>query len=176
VIGCGINLLMPDELEAQIGRKWPRAVAGADGPQPADGRPAQPPGRRAGRIRRHRLRAVRERWNALHAWQGKDVVLLDDGAVLQQGRAAGVDAIGRLLLDTGRPGRNPVRRRLAAPLWSTNMILLIDAGNTRVKWALVAPAHGALGLDRARRRPTPTRRNWNWPGAKPPTRMVSAAS
>ena len=41
-----------------------------------------------------------ERWNLLHAWQGQEVVILDNGKVLQQGRAAGVDAIGRLLLDT----------------------------------------------------------------------------
>ena len=41
-----------------------------------------------------------ERWNHLHAWHGQDVVILDQGKVLQQGRAAGVDAIGRLMLDT----------------------------------------------------------------------------
>ena len=31
---------------------------------------------------------------------GQDVVILDAGQVLQQGHAAGVDAIGRLMLDT----------------------------------------------------------------------------
>ena len=41
-----------------------------------------------------------ERWNALHAWHDREVVLLDDGQVRQQGRAVGVDAIGRLLLAT----------------------------------------------------------------------------
>jgi hypothetical protein len=58
------------------------------------------------------------------------------------------------------------------------MILLIDAGNTRVKWALVAPATARSWASGSRTAPppTPTRRNWNWPGAKPPTRMVSAAS
>jgi BirA family biotin operon repressor/biotin-[acetyl-CoA-carboxylase] ligase len=101
VIGCGINLLMPDELEAAIGRE----VASAPWLAQMDRNQLM-----AALL--SRLAAVleefddtgfapfAERWNALHAWQGKDVVLLDDGAVVQQGRAAGVDAIGRLLLDT----------------------------------------------------------------------------
>jgi BirA family biotin operon repressor/biotin-[acetyl-CoA-carboxylase] ligase len=101
VIGIGINLIMPDELEAEIGRE----VASAPWLAQMDRNQLM-----AALL--SRLAAVlaefddtgfapfTERWNALHAWQGKDVVLLDNGAVLQQGRAAGVDAIGRLLLDT----------------------------------------------------------------------------
>jgi BirA family biotin operon repressor/biotin-[acetyl-CoA-carboxylase] ligase len=101
VIGCGINLLMPDELEAQIGRE----VASAPWLAQMDRNQLM-----AALL--SRLAAVLaefddtgfapfvDRWNALHAWQNKDVVLLDNGAVLQQGRAAGVDDIGRLLLDT----------------------------------------------------------------------------
>ncbi|USX26253.1 biotin--[acetyl-CoA-carboxylase] ligase [Oxalobacteraceae bacterium OTU3CINTB1] len=101
VIGVGINLLMPDELEEQIGR----AVAAAPW---------------LAKMERSELMAAllsrlaavlaefddtgfapfAERWNLLHAWQGQDVVILDHGQVLQQGRAAGVDAIGRLMLDT----------------------------------------------------------------------------
>jgi BirA family biotin operon repressor/biotin-[acetyl-CoA-carboxylase] ligase len=103
VIGVGINLIMPDELEAAIGRE----VAAAPW---------------LARMDRNQLMAAllsrlaavlaefddtgfalfAERWNALHAWQGREVVLLDDGRVLQQGRAAGVDAIGRLMLDTAQ--------------------------------------------------------------------------
>jgi len=101
VIGCGLNLLMPDELEAQIGRE----VASAPWLAQMDRNQLM-----AALL--SRLAAVlaefddtgfapfTERWNALHAWHGKDVILLDNGAVMQQGRAAGVDAIGRLLLDT----------------------------------------------------------------------------
>jgi BirA family biotin operon repressor/biotin-[acetyl-CoA-carboxylase] ligase len=101
VIGAGINLLMPDELEAAIGRE----VAAAPWLAQMDRNQLM-----AALL--SRLAAVLaefddtgftpfvERWNALHAWQGQDVVLLDQGAVVQQGRAAGVDAIGRLLLDT----------------------------------------------------------------------------
>jgi BirA family biotin operon repressor/biotin-[acetyl-CoA-carboxylase] ligase len=40
------------------------------------------------------------RWNLRHAWQGETVVVLDNGVVLHEGRAAGVDETGRLLLDT----------------------------------------------------------------------------
>jgi BirA family biotin operon repressor/biotin-[acetyl-CoA-carboxylase] ligase len=101
VIGCGLNLLMPDELEAQIGRE----VASAPWLAQMDRNQLM-----AALL--SRLAAVlaefddtgfapfAERWNALHAWHGKEVVLLDNGAVVQQGRAAGVDHIGRLLLDT----------------------------------------------------------------------------
>jgi BirA family biotin operon repressor/biotin-[acetyl-CoA-carboxylase] ligase len=105
VIGVGINLLMPDELEEQIGR----AVAAAPWLAKMDRNELM-----AALL--SRLAAVlaefddtgfapfAERWNLLHAWQGQDVVILDHGQVLQQGRAAGVDAIGRLMLDT-RHGR-----------------------------------------------------------------------
>ena len=101
VIGTGINLLMPDALEQQIGR----SVATAPWLAQMDRNALV-----AALL--NRLAAVlaefddtgfapfAERWNALHAWQGREVVLLDDGQVLQQGRAVGVDAIGRLLLDT----------------------------------------------------------------------------
>lgn len=40
------------------------------------------------------------RWNSWHAWDGEPVVILDRGQVLHEGRAAGVDRDGRLLLDT----------------------------------------------------------------------------
>ena len=102
VIGAGINLVMPDQLEAQIGRE----VAAA--PWLAQMERSQ---LMAALL--SRLAAVlaefddtgfapfAERWNALHAWRGQDVSIVDDGQVLQQGRAAGVDAIGRLMLDTG---------------------------------------------------------------------------
>ncbi len=101
VIGCGLNLLMPDELEAQIGRE----VASAPWLAQMDRNQLM-----AALL--SRLAAVltefddtgfapfAERWNTLHAWHGKEVVLLDNDAVVQQGRAAGVDDIGRLLLDT----------------------------------------------------------------------------
>lgn len=101
VIGTGINLLMPDALEQQIGR----SVAAAPWLAQMDRNALV-----AALL--SRLAAVlsefddtgfapfAERWNALHAWHDREVVLLDDGQVRQQGRAVGIDAIGRLLLAT----------------------------------------------------------------------------
>ena len=44
------------------------------------------------------------RWNALHAHAGQRVDILDQGRILHSGVALGIDAGGRLLLDTGVPG------------------------------------------------------------------------
>jgi BirA family biotin operon repressor/biotin-[acetyl-CoA-carboxylase] ligase len=40
------------------------------------------------------------RWNQFHAHAGQAVAIIDHGQVLHQGRAIGIDAMGRLLLDT----------------------------------------------------------------------------
>jgi BirA family biotin operon repressor/biotin-[acetyl-CoA-carboxylase] ligase len=101
VIGCGLNLVMPDEIEAAIGR----SVSAAPWLARMD---------RNELVARllTRLAAVLaefddtgfapfcERWNALQAWRGEQVNILDNGNVVQQGRAAGVDEHGRLLLDS----------------------------------------------------------------------------
>ena len=102
VIGIGINLIMPDQMEAQIGRE----VASAPWLAQMDRNVllAQLLSRLAAILDEFDdtgFAPFTERWNALHAWQGREVCILDDGAILQQGRAAGVDAIGRLLLDSG---------------------------------------------------------------------------
>lgn len=101
VIGIGLNLLMPDELEAQLGRSiaslpW---LARMDRNELLaallDGL--------AGALRefeRAGFGAFAARWNLRHAWQGETVVILDRGSVLHEGAAAGVDDSGRLLLDT----------------------------------------------------------------------------
>jgi BirA family biotin operon repressor/biotin-[acetyl-CoA-carboxylase] ligase len=101
VIGIGLNLLMPDELEAQIGRSvaslpW---LARMDRNELLaallDGL--------AGALRefeRAGFAAFAARWNLRHAWHGETVTVLDGGAVLHEGSAAGVDDAGRLLLDT----------------------------------------------------------------------------
>ena len=101
VIGIGLNLTVPDRLEAQIGHQV------ADAPWLA-------------RMDRSRLlaallnalaealtqfeeggfKAFMPRWNALHAHAGQMVLILDHGRVLQQGRAVGADEGGCLLLDT----------------------------------------------------------------------------
>ncbi|THC39766.1 biotin--[acetyl-CoA-carboxylase] ligase [Massilia sp. Mn16-1_5] len=101
VIGIGLNLLMPDELEARIGRSvaslpW---LARMD----RDSLMAALLDGLAGALRefeRAGFAAFAARWNLRHAWQGETVRVLDRGSVLHEGSAAGVDDAGRLLLDT----------------------------------------------------------------------------
>jgi BirA family biotin operon repressor/biotin-[acetyl-CoA-carboxylase] ligase len=101
VIGIGLNLIMPDELEAQIGRSvaslpW---LARMD----RDALLAALLDGLASALRefeRAGFAAFSARWNLRHAWQGEIVTVLDGGAVLHEGSAAGVDDAGRLLLDT----------------------------------------------------------------------------
>ncbi|MEN3275584.1 MAG: BirA family transcriptional regulator [Massilia sp.] len=105
VIGIGLNLLMPDELEAQIGR--PVASLPWLARMERDSLLAALLDGLAGCLRefeRAGFAAFAARWNLRHAWAGEAVTLLDAGAVLQEGVAAGVDDAGRLLLDT-RDGR-----------------------------------------------------------------------
>jgi BirA family biotin operon repressor/biotin-[acetyl-CoA-carboxylase] ligase len=46
------------------------------------------------------LSAFTPRWNALHAYGGQPVAILDNGRRLHEGNAVGVDSSGRFLLDT----------------------------------------------------------------------------
>jgi BirA family biotin operon repressor/biotin-[acetyl-CoA-carboxylase] ligase len=101
VIGIGLNLLMPDEMEAQLGR----SAAGMPWLARMDRDALMAPllDGLADCLREFTARgfaAFSARWNLRHAWQGETVVLLDGGVVRHEGRAAGVDDSGRLLLDT----------------------------------------------------------------------------
>ena len=101
VIGIGLNLIMPDELEAQLGR----SAAGAPwlARMERDVLVAALLDALADALRlfaKQGFGAFSARWNLRHAWQGHTVVVLDNGQVLQEGLAAGVDDAGRLLLDT----------------------------------------------------------------------------
>lgn len=101
VIGIGLNLLMPDEMEARLGR----SAAGVPwlARMERDVLLAALLDGLAAALRTFAERgfaAFAARWNRHHGWQGETVVLLDDGVVRHEGRAAGVDDSGRLLLDT----------------------------------------------------------------------------
>jgi len=101
IVGIGVNLVMPDALEEKIGRSaaavpWLARMdrdelmaALLDGLADA-----------LSLFARDGFAAFAARWNVLHAWQGRPVVLLDRGEVQHEGLAAGVDDTGRLLLDT----------------------------------------------------------------------------
>jgi BirA family biotin operon repressor/biotin-[acetyl-CoA-carboxylase] ligase len=101
VIGIGLNLVMPDEMEAQIGR----TVAAVPWLARMDRDELM------AAVLDGLVAALREfghggfapfaaRWNLRHGWQGNTVRILDRGEVLHEGVAAGVDDTGRLLLDT----------------------------------------------------------------------------
>lgn len=101
VIGIGLNLLMEDQLEARIGR----AVATAPwlARMDRDALMAALTDALAAAMVEFDAAgfgAFRARWDALHAWRGRPVKIIDNGATLQHGLAAGVDHSGRLLLDT----------------------------------------------------------------------------
>jgi BirA family biotin operon repressor/biotin-[acetyl-CoA-carboxylase] ligase len=101
VIGIGLNLVLPDQLEAQIGREAASApwLARMDRNELM----AALLDSLAATLRHfeaHGFVPFAARWNLLHAWAGRPVRILDQGKVLQQGVAAGVDDTGRLLLDT----------------------------------------------------------------------------
>jgi BirA family biotin operon repressor/biotin-[acetyl-CoA-carboxylase] ligase len=101
VIGIGLNLLMPDEMEHRIGR----AVATAPwlARMERDVLMAALLSALAGAMNQFEaagFAAFRARWDGLHAWRGQQVAIVDAGATVRQGVAVGVDDSGRLLLDT----------------------------------------------------------------------------
>jgi BirA family biotin operon repressor/biotin-[acetyl-CoA-carboxylase] ligase len=105
VIGVGLNLALPDELEARIGR--PAASAPWLAQMDRDALMAALLGRLAASLRQFEQQgfaAFSARWNRLHAWQGHPVAVIDRGVPLHEGVAAGVDDGGALLLD-GAAGR-----------------------------------------------------------------------
>jgi BirA family biotin operon repressor/biotin-[acetyl-CoA-carboxylase] ligase len=101
VIGIGLNLSMPDDLEQRIGR--PAAAAPWLARMERDALVAALLDKLAAALGQFAVEgfgAFRARWDALHAWRGREVAIVDQGAVVQQGLAAGVDDSGRLLLET----------------------------------------------------------------------------
>jgi len=101
VIGVGMNLLMPDDMEQRIGR----TVAAAPWLARMD-RDVLMAALLSALVRAMQqfeaagFAAFRARWDGLHAWRAQMVAITDASVVLQQGMAVGVDDSGRLLLDT----------------------------------------------------------------------------
>lgn len=101
VVGIGLNLGLPPGLEAELGR----AIGAAPELQ------KQPRETVLAIITSALVDALVEfeqrgfgafvtRWQALDAYAGQPVRVLDNGRVLQEGLAAGVDVMGRCLIDT----------------------------------------------------------------------------
>ncbi len=101
VIGIGLNLQVSAELEQKIGKPI------ADAPWLAQ----LDRNILAAQLLHHLSSCLEQfcdagwpsfiaEWQALHAFAGQQVVILDDGKVLHQGLASGVDELGRLILET----------------------------------------------------------------------------
>ena len=108
IIGIGLNLVMPDELEQRIGR----SVACAPWLAQMDrdtlmARLLDALAAGLAEFDAAGFAASSARWNRLHAYQGMAVKVIDAGVVLHEGTAAGVDDSGQLMLDTAC-GRIPV--------------------------------------------------------------------
>jgi BirA family biotin operon repressor/biotin-[acetyl-CoA-carboxylase] ligase len=100
VIGIGVNLLLPDELEARIDR--PAASAPWLAAMERDALMGELLSGLAGVLAQFEqggFAAFSARWNRLHAYQGSAVAILDRGVTIEEGIAAGVDDSGALLLD-----------------------------------------------------------------------------
>ncbi|SDX81099.1 BirA family transcriptional regulator, biotin operon repressor / biotin-[acetyl-CoA-carboxylase] ligase [Collimonas sp. OK242] len=101
VIGIGINLAMPQQLQEQIGR--PAANLPLPAAQDRElllGSLLSGLAQNMRQFESEGLAAFVERWNRLHAFAGQQVLILDQGKTLHEGRALGIDQIGRLLLQT----------------------------------------------------------------------------
>lgn len=100
VIGIGMNLLLPDELEALIDR--PAANAPWLAAMERDalmGALLSDLAAALTRFEQEGFAPFCARWNRLHAYQGSAVAIVDRGVTIDQGIAAGVDDSGALLLD-----------------------------------------------------------------------------
>ena len=109
VIGIGLNLRMPEELEQQINRP----VADAAWLAQMDRNKLLAKLMDALAVCLHQFAhtgfaAFVANWNHFHAYAGQQVTILDQGQIVQQGCALGVDQSGCLLLRNALGGIVPV--------------------------------------------------------------------
>lgn len=100
VIGIGMNLLLPDQLEQLIDR--PAASAPWLAAMERDalmGALLTDLAAALNQFEQEGFAAFSARWNRLHAYQGSMVAITDRGVTIDEGVAAGVDDSGALLLD-----------------------------------------------------------------------------
>ncbi|WP_442781514.1 biotin--[acetyl-CoA-carboxylase] ligase [Collimonas fungivorans] len=112
VIGIGINLAMPEPLQAQLQERIGRRTANLPAAAAQDrdlllGSLLSGLAQNMWQFESEGLPAFVERWNRLHAFAGQQVAILDQGKTLHEGKALGIDQIGRLLLQTDG-GSNPI--------------------------------------------------------------------
>lgn len=109
VIGVGINLAIPLDMQQQLGR----SVANLPKSGPV-GNPVVADRNLLMATLLSSLTSALQQfqtdglitfvapWNQLHAYAGQQVVILDQGKVLHEGTALGIDKIGRFLLQTAQ--------------------------------------------------------------------------
>jgi BirA family transcriptional regulator, biotin operon repressor / biotin---[acetyl-CoA-carboxylase] ligase len=101
VIGIGINLALDEAMAARIGQPVANlAQLAAVDREHLLAALASRLSEAMMQFEQHGLQAFVERWNALHAHAGQAVLIVDQGSVVHEGIARGIDWIGRLLLDT----------------------------------------------------------------------------
>jgi len=101
VIGIGINMALSESMSAEIGRPVASIPWLAELDQDMlMATLASGLAEALVQFEHEGLGAFTPRWNALHAYAGQPVMILDNGRVQQEGVAVGVDDIGRFLLDT----------------------------------------------------------------------------
>ncbi|RZI43397.1 biotin--[acetyl-CoA-carboxylase] ligase [Herbaspirillum sp. HC18] len=101
VIGIGINMAVSDSMAAEIGRPVAAIPWLAELDQDMlMATLASGLAEALVQFEHEGLGAFVPRWNALHAYAGQAVMILDNGKVQQEGLALGVDDIGRFLLET----------------------------------------------------------------------------
>lgn len=100
VIGVGINMALPPTLHAQIGTTAAAAPELQSDREQVVAALLTALADALTLFAQDGFVAFAARWNALHAYTGKAVNILDREKILHGGKAIGVDTGGRLLLDT----------------------------------------------------------------------------
>jgi len=100
VIGIGINMQLPADLVALIDRKAASAPTLLSDRNRFMAALLDGLAETMTLFEAQRFTAFKARWNALHAYAGRQVDIVDRGKILHQGVALGVDDQGCLLLDT----------------------------------------------------------------------------
>jgi BirA family biotin operon repressor/biotin-[acetyl-CoA-carboxylase] ligase len=100
IVGIGINLAVPQDLAERIGSPATGLPPLAADPDALLAALLDALARTLAGFAATGLAPFTARWNALHAWTGQQVVLLDHGQARQQGAAVGIDDSGRLLIDS----------------------------------------------------------------------------
>ena len=101
VVGIGLNLLLPEEIEQKVGQPVASApwLAQMDRNQLMAGLLTQLASTLS-QFSESGFAPFMPLWHRHHAHQGKDVVLFDAESLQYEGVAKGIDSHGRLLLDT----------------------------------------------------------------------------